>query len=317
MKNAFEQRLKKWRAQKETEATVLEEHRKTENKQNSEAAAKPESKAMVYGRDLVDIYVNDHVARSAAEISYYLTLSIFPMLICLHALLSRFIPDLSESLTQFKGILPEATIETVADYLAYVSTHNSKALVTAGIIGTALSSAATFRAIHSIMADIQGVPRYKGFAALTYSFLYSLVFLAACYFAVLVIFTNNIFLGYAENIFPQFAGLKFWTYLRFPVMLVVFTFIIYGLYRITTPAEIHDTIFPGAIVAAVIIVILSVIFSFFISFSVNYPLIYGSLASFIILMLWIYFCGQVLIMGNAWNIVMRRHKNDPPEETTK
>jgi YihY family inner membrane protein len=272
---------------------------------------------MVYGKELVDIYVNDHVPRSAAEIAYYLTLSIFPMLICLHAMLSRFIPDLAASLTQFKGILPEGTIETVSDYLAYISTHNGKALVTAGILGTAVSSAATFRAIHSIMADSQGVPRYRGIAALTYSFLYSLVFLAACYFAVLVIFTNNIFLGYVENIFPQFAGLQFWTYLRFPVMLVVFTFIIYGVYRITTPADIHDTIFPGALVAAVIIVILSIIFSFFISFSVNYPLIYGSLASFIILMLWIYFCGQVLIMGNAWNIVLRRHKDDPPAEKTK
>ena len=272
---------------------------------------------MVYGRELVDIYVNDHVPRSAAEIAYYLTLSIFPMLICLHAMLSRFIPDLAASLTQFKGILPEGTIETVSDYLAYISTHNGKALLTAGILGTAVSSAATFRAIHSIMADIQGVPRYRGVAALTYSFLYSLVFLAACYFAVLVIFTNNIFLGYVEIIFPQFAGLQFWTYLRFPVMLVVFTFIIHGVYRITTPADIHDTIFPGALVAAVIIVILSIIFSFFISFSVNYPLIYGSLASFIILMLWIYFCGQVLIMGNAWNIVLRRHKDDPPAEKTK
>ncbi len=268
---------------------------------------------MIYARELVDIYVNDHVPRSAAEISYYLTISIFPMLICLHALLSRFIPDLTESLNQFQGILPQGTIETVSDYLAYISTQNSRPLITAGIIGTAMTSAASFRAIHSIMADIQGVPRYKGFAALTYSFLYSLVFLAACYFAVVVIFTNNIFLSYAENIFPQLAGLQFWTYLRFPVMLVVFTFSIYGVYRITTPVDVHDTIFAGALVAAVIIVILSVIFSFFISFSVNYPLIYGSLASFIILMLWIYFCGQVLIMGNAWNIVVRRHKNAPPE----
>ena len=73
---------------------------------------------MIYARELVDIYVNDHVPRSAAEISYYLTISIFPMLICLHAMLSRFIPDLTESLNQFQGILPQGTIETVSDYLA-------------------------------------------------------------------------------------------------------------------------------------------------------------------------------------------------------
>lgn len=268
---------------------------------------------MIYGKELLDIYMNDHVPRSAAEISYYITLSIFPMLICLHALLNKFLPGVSAGLSQLKGIVPEGTIETITDYLAYVSAHSSKALLTAGITGTAMTSAASFRAIHSIMADIQGVPRYKGFATLAYSFLFSLVFLAACYFALLVMITNDIVLGYAGNMFPQLAGLHFWSYLRFPLLLAVFTLIIYGIYRITTPADIHDTIFPGAIVAAVIIVLMSILFSWFISMSVNYPLIYGSLASIIILMLWVYFCGQVLIMGNAWNIVLRRHENDDPE----
>lgn len=272
-----------------------------------------ESKALVYGKELLDIYMNDHVPRSAAEISYYLTLSIFPMLICLHAMLYRFLPDVSAGISQLKGIVPEGTIETITDYLAYVSTHSSKALLTAGIFGTAMTSAASFRAIHSIMADIQGVPRYKGFATLAYSFLFSLVFLSACYFAALVMVTNNIVLVYAENMFPGLAGLHFWGYMRFPLMLAVFTLIIYGVYRITTPADVHDTIFPGAITAAAIIVLMSILFSWFISMSVNYPLIYGSLASIIILMLWVYFCGQVLIMGNAWNIVLRRHKNDGPE----
>lgn len=275
---------------------------------------KKESKVLTYGGELLDIYMNDHVPRSAAEISYYLTLSIFPMLICLHAMLYRFLPDLSAGLSQLKGIVPEGTLETITDYLAYVSTHSSKALLTAGIFGTAMTSAASFRAIHSIMADIQGVPRYKGFATLAYSFLFSLVFLSACYFAALVMITNNMVLGYVANMFPRFAGLHFWGYMRFPLMLAVFTLIIYGVYRITTPADVHDTIFPGAITAAAIIVLMSILFSWFISMSVNYPLIYGSLASIIIFMLWMYFCGQVLIMGNAWNIVLRRHRDDEPEE---
>lgn len=278
---------------------------------------KKDSVAIIYGKELLDIYVNDHVPRSAAEISYYLTLSIFPMLICLHALLNKFLPGVSEGLSQLKGIVPEETLETITDYLAYVSAHNTKALLTAGITGTAMTSAASFRAIHSIMADIQGVPRYKGFATLAYSFLFSLAFLAACYFAALVMMTNDIVLGYAENMFPQLAGLRFWGYLRFPLLLVVFTLIIYGVYRITTPTDIHDTIFPGAIAAAVIIMLMSILFSWFISMSAKYPLIYGSLASIIILMLWVYFCGQVLIMGNAWNIVLRRHKNDEAEKKTK
>ena len=63
----------------------------------------------------------------------------------------------------------------------------------------------------------------------------------------------------------------------------------------------------GAVAAAILIVLVSVLFSWFISMSSRYPLIYGSLASIVIFMLWMYICGQILIMGNALNVV-RRHR---------
>ena len=72
--------------------------------------------------------------------------------------------------------------------------------------------------------------------------------------------------------------------------------IIYGLYRITAARDLRDGFFPGAISATLVLVLFSALFSWFISISTRYPLIYGSLASIIIFMLWLYFCGQVLIM---------------------
>ena len=56
------------------------------------------------------------------------------------------------------------------------------------------------------------------------------------------------------------------------------------------------------------LVLVSMLFSYFVGLSSRYPLIYGSLASIIIFMIWMYFCGQILIMGNALNVVLRRKK---------
>lgn len=268
-------------------------------------------------KEMVEIYLNNHVSRSAAELSYFLTLSIFPMLICLHAMLIKFLPGLTLTLDELKGIVPQETLSTITDYLAYVGTHNNRALITAGVLGMATTSAAAFRSIHSIMGDIQGVSRFKGIFALLFSFVFSLIFLAACYFAAIVMVTGNWLISYAGRLLPMVAGLEVWNWLRFPLMLVIFILIIYGIYRITAPAYIRGTYFQGAISAAVLLVLVSVLFSWFISMSTKYPLIYGSLASIIIFMLWMYICGQILIMGNAFNVVLRRHEPQKLNEKEK
>lgn len=262
---------------------------------------------LVYLRELLEIYNNNHVPRSAAELSYYLTLSIFPMLICVHAILAQFMPGITLTLNGLSGIVPAETLETISEYLKYVSAHSTRALLTAGILGMATTSAASFRSIHSIMGDIQGISRYRGIFTVFFSFVFSLVFLAAIYFGAIVLLAGNWLIKYINDVFPNVAGLEIWSLFRFPILFVVFVAIIYGIYRITSPRDKHYKYFSGAVAAGIALVIVSVIFSWFISMSTNYPLIYGSLASIIIFMLWINICGQILIMGNALNVVMRRH----------
>ena len=268
---------------------------------------------LTYIRELVEIYVKNQVSRSAAELAYFLTLSVFPTLICLQALIARFLPGISLSLEELDGIFPTDTLDIIADYLWYITTHQSSALLTAGMLGMATTSAAAFRSIHSIMGEIQGVSRFKGLFALVFSFAFSLLFLAAIYFAIIVMVTGDWLINSITGIWPVLSGLSIWNWLRFPLMLVIFTLIIYGLYRITAPPYAKSCFFPGAATAAVAIVLVSALFSYFISMSARYPLVYGSLASSIIFMLWLHICGQIVIMGNALNVVLRRHRSETEE----
>ena len=73
--------------------------------------------------------------------------------------------------------------------------------------------------------------------------------------------------------------------------------------------EAYDT-FPGAILATLAMVAVNFVFSEFIGASVRYPMVYGSLASLILLMMWLYFCSLVIYCGAAFNIVLRDMKRE-------
>lgn len=262
----------------------------------------------VFFRELLDIYVGKRIPRSAAELSYFITLSIFPTLICIHAMLVNFLPGIDFSVEELERLVPQSTIKIIDDYISYVAAHNNQTLLTAGIIGMATTSAAAFRSIHSTMADIQGQSRFRGLFALLFSFIFALLFMAVIYFAAIVMVTGDWLIRAITNIFPFLSGLELWSMIRFPLLLVIFVFMIYALYRITAPKEVKGNFLFGAFVAAGVMVLFSVLFSWFISMSSRYPLVYGSLASIVIFMLWMYTCGQVLYMGNALNVVMRKRR---------
>lgn len=266
--------------------------------------------------DMADIYVKNRVPRSAAALSYFLTMSLFPVLICIHAMLAGFATDITSMIEGLSNVIPAGTIKTITDYFGYISGQDNTAILTAGLIVTATTSAAAFRTIHGIMADIQGAPRFEGFLSVVFSFVFSLLFLAAMYFAIIVMVGGNWLISLISDVVPGVANLGLWSLLRYPVLFVMFIFIIYGVYKINTPKDIRGDFFPGAISASVAIVLVSMLFSLLISMSSRYPLVYGSLASIIIFMLWMDICGQILIMGNALNVVLRRRKEqdggDPP-----
>ena len=69
---------------------------------------------------------------------------------------------------------------------------------------------------------------------------------------------------------------------------------------------------PGGqgLTAAAALAIASMVFSVLMGNSTRYSLIYGSLASVIIMLVWLYLCGNILIMGNVINYVLFTHRKE-------
>ena len=81
------------------------------------------------------------------------------------------------------------------------------------------------------------------------------------------------------------------------------------LYRVSAPiGKPRPPVLTGAVLAAVALAGASILFSWFIGMSSRYSMVYGSLASVMILLVWLYLCGNILILGNVFNCVWYRRK---------
>lgn len=256
-------------------------------------------------KDIVKIYTGKRVSRSAAEFAYFLTLSIFPFLICVTAIISSLEISEQTMLLWLNDILPEHIVGIIQEYIDYVLANFSQGMLFLGITVMATSASAAFRSIMNIMVDIQGKARYHGLLGMLISFIVAVLFLFAIYLSGVIIVTGSWFINFLVETFGLHQFAYVWQWLRFVVLFVIMVGVVYAIYWVSAPKEpVKRQRIIGAAAASVALVGFSMVFSVFIGISSKYPVVYGSLASFIILMVWSYTCGIILIMGNVLNIVI-------------
>ena len=88
--------------------------------------------------------------------------------------------------------------------------------------------------------------------------------------------------------------------------------LVLAVYRMGTPPPLRrekKVLRLTALLSAGALVACSVLFSWFIDMSSRYSLVYGSLASLIILLVWLYFCGNILLAGAVAGRVWFRRRD--------
>ncbi len=256
-------------------------------------------------RRLARLYFGKRVSRSAAAMSFFLLLTVFPLLICLNGMLGSLFPSTERFEAFARGLMPAETLSGVADYLRYIGKSSGRGMLTAGLALMLSSAAAVFRATHNIMADLRGKPRFRALQSWPLSFLFSLIFLAVMYFAALVVLLGERLLAALARHFAFIDPDSLWTALRYPILFLLVFLMLWGLYRVTSPPEARRGLALGALAASAGIELLSAAFSAFIGMSARYALVYGSLTSLVMLMLWLYFCCTLVILGNALNLCLQ------------
>ena len=272
--------------------------------------------------DVVDIYFEKKVGRAAAELAYFLILSFFPVIVCLNAFIGTLHLDVVSILDKASIIIPEAAIAVLVEYLRYVTNNQSTTLLVGGVIMTLFPASAAMRALMNIMDEIYGRKSYSGLWQVVASVVFSVLFLVTIYLSVVVVLTGNWFFHMVEEFLHQFPRLTHvtlpweWQWMRFVILFFLVMVFVMLLYRATAPREKpRSPVVFGAFLASAALVIASAIFSYFIGLSSRYSLVYGSLASLVILLVWLYLLGNILILGNCANWVLYQRKRARGEKS--
>lgn len=263
--------------------------------------------------EMVELYFTKHVARSAAELAYWLILSFFPILICVNAFIGVLELDVNSALRALEHFVPPGLLGVVSDYLGYITRNESPALLAAGGFMTILFASAAVRSLMGIMNEVYERPGYPGIIQIILSVIFSVLLLAAIYLSMVVVITGSWFFHLVERYLPLrwLPGTWDWQWIKYLVLFGVIFLLVSLIYLMAAaPGKPRYPVFLGSLLASVALVAASAVFSIFIGMSSRYSLIYGSLASVIILLLWLYLCGNVLILGNVFNCVRYRRKKE-------
>lgn len=265
---------------------------------------------------IIHIYFKKHVSRSAAQLAYFLALTFFPILICVTAFAGMVNVQLGDLLSDLSHLFPDSVYGILRDYLGYLDNNLSAAMLfTGGALAVFFASSA-IRGLTAIMREIFGGPRVGAVRRIAASLLFSLLLLVTVYLAMVVMLTGGWFfhmIGNALGLTGWANLFGFWQWMKYLVLICIVFLFIFLLYRFVAPLQKTKVpIIPGALLASAALAVASAVFSAVVSHSTRYSLIYGSLASVIIMLVWLYLCGNILILGNVVNYVIYCRRQEHP-----
>ena len=278
---------------------------------------------VAFALEVADDYNRIGVARSASALAYFLILTLFPLLMCVNYFIGLLQLDPEQIMSALDQFLPAGSLSIILDYLSYVAANQSGPLLAASLFTIVLSASAGLRTLLQTMDELYGVTHTNSVHRVILSVVLSVLFLLTIYLSIVVILTGGWFFSFLEQHLPQrilellpgdalSALSALWQWVRYLLLFCFVLALVLVVYRLGTPRRqaSRRLVLCTATLTALAMVACSVLFSWFIGMSSRYSLVYGSLASVIILLVWLYFCGNILLLGAVFGRVwsVRRRK---------
>ncbi|HET6872459.1 MAG TPA: YihY/virulence factor BrkB family protein [Sporolactobacillaceae bacterium] len=256
--------------------------------------------------ELIGRLFNSQINDLSAQLAFYFLLSLFPLLIVLLTLLP-FLHLKPDPVIQW--LISNAPGEASALIEANVRpllTKASGGLLSLGILATLWSASnatsALFRALNKAYYVEESRPYWK-VKIMAIMLTIGMVMVIAVTLALPVF--GNLILTWASRLIlfpPIVAGVL--NIIRWVLGSVIMLLVLMLLYYIAPDVRLEwSYVLPGAVVATVGWQLISLGFSYYISSFANYTSTYGSLGGVILLMMWFFLTGFILMVGGEVNAV--------------
>lgn len=267
--------------------------------------------------ELLRLYTTKPINRSSAALCYFLVMTFFPLIILLYTMLGSSYALAMRGIRMLEGFVAEGTLKTITDFVRYVAMNVNQSMTVAAGVVLVGSASAGVRTLQSGIGELQGHQRYQGVFDLGFSILFSVILVIAIYASAVILVTGRQVIDFVNAHIPFVDISVSWDSLRFLVLALIIYLLLLGVYKFSRPVGERYHTHVGAIFSTIAIVAVSYVFSAIIGNSARYPLVYGSLASMILLMMWMYTSCIVIFLGAAVNIALRNVKRELRERRNR
>ena len=263
-------------------------------------------------QDLLYRVKNVDMGGMGAQLAYFFLLSFFPLIIFLVTLLP-YLNLKQEQIFEFmENIIPGEVYSMVEGILLEVLSGQNGGLLSIGILGTIWSAS---KGVDALMKGLNRAYHVKGRPGFK-NRLWSLIFTISLVGVILIALVFPVFGQQIGNIVASYLGIEaglgpVWTFIRWatpPLLILTVLWTMYWIVPNTDPRIKFFHAWPGAILATLGWLGLTYGFSFYINNFGNFSATYGSIGGVIILMLWLYFTGMILIFGGLVNASLAQRK---------
>ena len=237
----------------------------------------------------------------AAEMSFYLLLSIFPFLIFTISIIV-YIPTfhLNKSILMIKSIIPESAFNILLSIINSAIDNKSLSFLILSFIFTLFTSLRGIRSLIKWMNKSYSVKETRSFIKVfIISFIFTVSILVLILISVILLVFGEL-IGYFIFNLIGLNGIFIyvWNILRYIVAVSTLIIIIVNLYKYMPNKKIKTKdVIPGSIIATLVWLIVSFFYSYYTNNYSNYEVIYGSIAEIIVLITWLYLSSWSILIG--------------------
>lgn len=245
----------------------------------------------------------DHISAYAAQAAYFLIMSFIPFVLFLTAIVQYTPLTYREVRQAIIGVVPENLQGFVLNIVAEVFSKSAAVLPISALMAL-WSSGKGMQALINGLNTIYHVRETRNWLInRIYSMFYMLLFVLALIASLLLLVMGSRihmlisdYIPFLGNIIGRILNAK--TFLVFVMQFLVFL-VLYR-YLPNRKASLKSQV-PGAFFTAAAWSVFSYLFSLYFTFFPDFSIMYGSLSTLILVMVWLYFCMNLLLYGAEVN----------------
>jgi membrane protein len=267
-------------------------------------------------QEIAKRYKHHYVTAFSAQMAFFLFLSVFPLIIFILSLASRLNLNTDILFENLQSALPPDISELVLTLINSYFVHNSLSLLSASGLVALWSASRGVNALTRAFNMAYGYRETRNFIKLKFTgMFYTLIIVISIIATLALPAIGQGFFDFVSRFIPiPHYIISFFYFIRLLLNIAVYVFFILSIHKVLPAGHLKysDTLY-GSLFSIIGWFLLTKAFSFFVRTFTDYAVFYGSLASIVTLMMWLYFMSTVMMLGAEINsVIMAYKKNAPP-----